>query len=126
MRARSRAGGGVRGCAAEGPYWAQTPAEERAGLFEIDKQAARQRLGDACAHAPGLVEAFGTFALLIRAPGLIEARQIAEACHQTRERAEEQPVLAAAMLSRGIGPVGESRNSGTPSAGGGTASRQSH
>lgn len=38
------------------------------------------------------------FALLIRAPGLVEPRQIAEACHQTREWAEERSMLEAAML----------------------------
>jgi tetratricopeptide (TPR) repeat protein len=78
--------------------WAQTPAEYRAGLFEIDKRAAQKRLGDVCSQAPSLVEAFGTFARLIRPPEQVEARQVAEACHQAREWAEEQSMLEAAML----------------------------
>lgn len=78
--------------------WVETPPEDRAGLFEINKKDARQRLGFACIQAPDLVEAFGTFALLIRAPGLIGTEQLAEACRQVHCWAEERALLDVAML----------------------------
>ncbi|MET0395744.1 MAG: tetratricopeptide repeat protein [Longimicrobiaceae bacterium] len=78
--------------------WAETPSEERAGLFAINKKEACERLGAACGLAPGLVEAFGTFSVLVRAPGRVEARQLAEACHQVHEWAEERSLIEVAML----------------------------
>lgn len=78
--------------------WAETPPEDRAGLFEINKKEACERLGCACGLAPGLVEAFGTFSVLVRAPGRVEARQLAEACHQVHEWAEERSLIEVAML----------------------------
>ncbi|HLL48380.1 MAG TPA: tetratricopeptide repeat protein, partial [Longimicrobiaceae bacterium] len=78
--------------------WAETPAGERAGLFGAGKREAWERLGAACGHAPGLVEALGTFALLIRAPGEVDARRLSEACSQVHAWAEERSLLAVAML----------------------------
>ncbi len=78
--------------------WAETPPEGRAGLFAINRKEACERLGAACGLAPGLVEAFGTFSVLVRAPGRVEARQLAEACHQVHEWAEERSLIEVAML----------------------------
>jgi tetratricopeptide (TPR) repeat protein len=78
--------------------WAETPPEGRAGLFAINKKEACERLGAACGLAPALVEAFGTFSVLVRAPGRVDARQLAEACHQVHEWAEERSLIEVAML----------------------------
>jgi tetratricopeptide (TPR) repeat protein len=78
--------------------WAETPPAERAGLFGAGKREAWERLGAACGHAPGLVEALGTFALLIRAPGEVDARRLSEACSQVHAWAEERSLLSVAML----------------------------
>ncbi|HEX2092312.1 MAG TPA: tetratricopeptide repeat protein [Longimicrobiaceae bacterium] len=78
--------------------WAETSPEGRAGLFDLNKQDARERLALAGVQAPDLVEALGTFALLVRAPGVIGAKQLAEACHQVHEWAEERSLLKVAML----------------------------
>lgn len=78
--------------------WAETAPEERAGLFGAGKREAWERLGAACGHAPGLVEALGTFALLIRAPGEVDARRLSEACSQVHAWAEERSLLPVAML----------------------------
>lgn len=78
--------------------WAETPPEERARLFGAAKEEARERLGVACAHAPALVEALGTFALLVRAPGEVEPRRLSEACRQVHDWAEERSLLPVAML----------------------------
>lgn len=78
--------------------WAETPAGERAGLFGAGKREAWERLGAACGHAPGLVESLGTFALLIRAPGEVDARRLSEACSQVHAWAEERSLLSVAML----------------------------
>jgi tetratricopeptide (TPR) repeat protein len=78
--------------------WAETAPEERTVLFGAGKREAWERLGAACGHAPGLVEALGTFALLIRAPGEVDARRLSEACSQVHAWAEERSLLAVAML----------------------------
>jgi tetratricopeptide (TPR) repeat protein len=78
--------------------WAETPPGERARLFGAAKEEARERLGVACAHAPALVEALGTFALLVRAPGEVEPRRLSEACRQVHAWAEERSLLPVAML----------------------------
>jgi tetratricopeptide (TPR) repeat protein len=78
--------------------WAETPPDDRAGLFGAGKEEARERLGVACVHAPGLVEALGTFALLIRTPGDVGAPRLSEACRQVHAWAEERSLLPVAML----------------------------
>ncbi|MEW5927602.1 MAG: tetratricopeptide repeat protein [Gemmatimonadota bacterium] len=78
--------------------WAETPPGERARRFGSGRDEARERLGVACAHAPALVEALGTFALLVRAPGEVEPRRLSEACRQVHAWAEERSLLPVAML----------------------------
>lgn len=78
--------------------WAEAAPEERAELFRIDMEAAHERLGAACAHAPGLVRAFGTFALMIEAPGEVEARRVAEACSKVYQWADDRSLLRVATL----------------------------
>jgi tetratricopeptide (TPR) repeat protein len=78
--------------------WAETPPEERMVLFGAGKREAWERLGAACGHAPGLVEALGTFALLIRAPGEVDARRLSGACSQVHAWAEERSLPSVAML----------------------------
>ena len=78
--------------------WAETPPGERARMSGSGREEARERLGVACAHAPALVEALGTFALLVRAPGEVEARRLSEACRQVHAWAEERSLLPVAML----------------------------
>ncbi len=87
--------------------WAETVQEERAGLFEIDKREARERLGQGCVHAPELVEALGVFAQLIRAPERMEARQLADACHEVHAWAEERSLVKVAMLFAEAAAVAE-------------------
>lgn len=78
--------------------WAETPPEERAGLFEIDRRAAQERLGYACVQAPELVEAFGTVAFLIRMPHMVQASHLAGACREVHAWAEERSLVRTAML----------------------------
>jgi hypothetical protein len=78
--------------------WAQTPPEERQATFQLTDREAFERLGSACAHAPELVEAFGTFASLIRAPRRVEADQLAEACRLVHEWADERSLRDTALL----------------------------
>lgn len=78
--------------------WAETPPGGRERLFGAGQEEARERLGVACAHAPSLVEALGTFALLVRAPGEVEPRRLSEACRQVHAWAEERSLLPVAML----------------------------
>lgn len=78
--------------------WAEAPAQERAGLFGATSGQVRQRLGLACSQAPELVEVFGVFAQLVRAPETIQASQLAEACHLVCQWAEERALLEVAMI----------------------------
>lgn len=90
--------------------WTETPAEEREGVFPFDRKAASARLAGGCALAPELLEAFGTFALLLRAPEHIEARRLAEACHQVYGWAEEKSLVKVAMLFAEAAAVVETDN----------------
>lgn len=78
--------------------WADTSPEERADLFRIDRGEARERLWAAGREIPELVEAFGTFALLIRAPHRVEPWLLSDACHQVHEWAEARSRVRTAML----------------------------
>ena len=78
--------------------WVETVPAEREGLFPFDRKTASARLVGGCALAPELLEAFGTFALLLRAPERTEAPRLAEACHQVYEWAEETSLVKVAML----------------------------
>ncbi|HEX2091616.1 MAG TPA: tetratricopeptide repeat protein [Longimicrobiaceae bacterium] len=78
--------------------WVRTPPEERARLYGSGEQEARERLGQGCVHAPALVEAFGVFAQMVRAPEGVEPRQVAEACRQVHAWAEERSLMKVGML----------------------------
>ncbi|HEX7242722.1 MAG TPA: hypothetical protein VF263_20710 [Longimicrobiaceae bacterium] len=78
--------------------WTQTPPEKRQAAFQLTDREAFERLGSACAHAPELVEAFGTFATLIRAPLRVDSDQLAEACRLVYEWADARSMMDTAML----------------------------
>ncbi|HEV2150506.1 MAG TPA: hypothetical protein VGR37_24110 [Longimicrobiaceae bacterium] len=79
--------------------WAATSPKEREALFQFErKREAYERLGAACAAAPELVEAFGTFAELIRAPAGMEAARLAAACSQVHAWAEERSLIQLGMV----------------------------
>jgi len=69
--------------------WAAVPPPARKNLALPDAGAAGERLAAACAHAPKLLEAFGTFALLGREPEAVTGSQIASACRHVQAWAEE-------------------------------------
>jgi len=73
--------------------WADTSPERRKGLFRLPSRTTQEEVGYACARAPQLVEAFGTFAFLLRAPGQIKDAQVAEACRQVHEWADAHSLL---------------------------------
>jgi len=78
--------------------WAECAPDERGSVFPFDRKAAVARLVEGCTAAPEVLEAFGTFALLLRAPERIEARRLAEACHQVYAWAEEKSLVKVGML----------------------------
>ncbi|HEX7243828.1 MAG TPA: hypothetical protein VF263_26310 [Longimicrobiaceae bacterium] len=77
--------------------WAETDPETRRHLFHLPTTATQEALGKACAAAPQLVEAFGTFTYLLRSPGQISTTQIAEACRQVYEWAETRSMMLVAV-----------------------------
>ncbi|MET0400597.1 MAG: hypothetical protein ABW277_27660 [Longimicrobiaceae bacterium] len=78
--------------------WAAVPPSARKDLALPDASAAGERLAAACAHAPRLLEAFGTFALLGRDPEAVTGAQLAQACHRVQAWAEERVSLDIAAL----------------------------
>jgi tetratricopeptide (TPR) repeat protein len=78
--------------------WAAVPPPARKNLALPNSSAAGERLAAACAHAPRLLEAFGTFALLGREPEAVTAPQLARACHRVQVWAEERVSLDIAAL----------------------------
>lgn len=77
--------------------WAETEPEQRKHLFHLPTPATQEAIGKACAAAHPLVEAFGTFTYLLRAPGQIGKTQIAEACRQVYEWAEARSLMLTAV-----------------------------
>ncbi len=78
--------------------WAAVPPSARKNLALPDASAAGERLAAACAHAPRLLEAFGTFALLGREPDAVTAHQLAQACSRVQMWAEERASFDIAAL----------------------------
>jgi tetratricopeptide (TPR) repeat protein len=78
--------------------WSTTGADARGSLAVSVPAEACRRLGDACIHAPELVDAFGLFALSIRSPEAFEPRHLADACRRICQWAEERSCLPAATL----------------------------
>jgi tetratricopeptide (TPR) repeat protein len=77
--------------------WAGTDPERRKALFHLPSPVTLESLADACIRAPQLIEAFGTFAFLLRCPGRISSIQLAEACTQVYEWAEARSLLQTGM-----------------------------
>ena len=73
--------------------WLDTAPERRAGLFRAPSLRTQEQVAYACLRAPQLLEPFGTFAFLLRAPGKIEAAQLAAACHYVHSWAEGHSLL---------------------------------
>ena len=90
--------------------WAHTPPDERQATFQLQDREAFERLGYACAHAPGLVEAFGTFASLIRAPQRVDGSSLAEACHLVSQWAAERPLMETALLFAEAAAIADPEN----------------
>jgi tetratricopeptide (TPR) repeat protein len=78
--------------------WSMTPADARRSLAVSVPEEACRRLGDACVHAPELVDAFGLFALSIRSPEAVEPRHLVDASRRICRWAEARSHLPTAAL----------------------------
>ncbi len=77
--------------------WAETEPQRRRNLFHPPTRTTLEAMGLACAKDPELIEAFGTFSLLLRAPHQARKEQVADACRQVFEWAEERSLLMTAV-----------------------------
>jgi tetratricopeptide (TPR) repeat protein len=77
--------------------WALAPAERR-HLFHAPNQEVRERFALARAETPELAPALGTFALLLQAPELLDAAQVADACTFVHKWADERALVLTALL----------------------------
>lgn len=77
--------------------WANTAPEDRAGLFNEPNLGSLEVFAYASTHAPQLLEAFGTFAFLRRAPEQISRAQVAEACRHVYGWAEGHSLMDTAV-----------------------------
>lgn len=77
--------------------WASAPAERRT-LFHPPSAAVQERFALARAEAPELAPALGTFALLLQAPELLDAAQVADACAFVQEWADVRGLRLTALL----------------------------
>lgn len=77
--------------------WASAPAERR-DLFHAPSAEVRERFALARAETPELAPALGTFALLLQAPELLGAGQIADACAFVHAWADERGLVLTALL----------------------------
>lgn len=77
---------------------AGTETINRKRLFGLDELRVREGLGRACAFAPRLVEAFGTFASLTRAPSEVSPESVSKACHEVVQWAFEEGHPSLAVL----------------------------
>jgi tetratricopeptide (TPR) repeat protein len=62
-------------------------------VFRSPRLRTQEQVAYACLRAPQLIEPFGTFAFLLRAPGKIESARLAEACHYVHTWAEGHSLL---------------------------------
>lgn len=90
--------------------WADAQPEARASLSPEDPTEAVQRLEQACRYAPELLEAFRTFAALIRTPRQVQARQLAEACRLVVDWAQELALPQVAMLFAEAAAIADPRH----------------
>jgi tetratricopeptide (TPR) repeat protein len=77
--------------------WASAPAERRT-LFRAPSAEVRERFALARSETPELAPALGTFALLLQAPELMDAEQVADACAFVHAWASERGLLLTALL----------------------------
>lgn len=77
--------------------WALAPAERR-HLFHAPNQEVRERFALARAETPELAPALGTFALLLQAPEVLDAAQVADACTYVHKWADERALVLTALL----------------------------
>lgn len=77
--------------------WGETETEKRKTLFGTPHLERLEAVAYGCLHAPQLLEPFGTFLFLIRAPAEIRASQVAGACRQVYEWAESRSLLLTAV-----------------------------
>lgn len=77
--------------------WNDTPPQRRKGLFQLPGRETQENVAYACTRAPELLEAFGTFAYLVRAPSQITGSQVAEACRLVHEWADAHSLLLAGV-----------------------------
>ena len=77
--------------------WTSAPAERR-HLFHAPTDEVRERFALARAETPELAPALGTFALLLQAPELLDAAQVADACAFVHTWADERGLMLTALL----------------------------
>ena len=76
--------------------WSSTEPAKREGLFNLAEES-QESMGYACAEAPQLIEPFGTFTFMRRAPRLASNQQVAGACRQVSEWAESHSLMLTGM-----------------------------
>lgn len=77
--------------------WASAPAERR-HLFHAPNAEVRERFALARSETPELAPALGTFALLLHAPEVLDAGQVADACAFVHKWADERGLVLTALL----------------------------
>lgn len=77
--------------------WAAAPAERR-HLFHPPNDEVRERFALARSETPELAPALGAFALLLQAPELLDAGQVADACAFVHKWADERGLVRTALL----------------------------
>jgi tetratricopeptide (TPR) repeat protein len=77
--------------------WAAAPDERRI-LFHAPNADVRERYALARAETPELAPALGTFGLLLQAPDLLDAAQLAEACALVHEWADGRGLYMTSLL----------------------------
>lgn len=77
--------------------WAETAPEKRKKMFGAPDLERLEAVAYGCLHAPHLLEPFGTFLFMLRAPAEVQAAQIAIACRQVYEWAEPRSLLLTAV-----------------------------
>ncbi|HEX6038971.1 hypothetical protein [Longimicrobium sp.] len=78
--------------------WGDAPAARRRSLFHAPTEDVRDRFALACEEIPALAQAFGTFALMLRSPGLATSEQVGSACAQVHAWADTAGLRTVALL----------------------------
>ncbi len=77
--------------------WTETPPGRRSELLSPLSGEVRERIGQACVRAPGIIEALGTFTALLQAPHRMDRRRLSEACHHVHEWADARGLLSLSL-----------------------------